>query len=170
MPVIRTRVQAFCLRARGLVRVDERRGLVAVKANEDIDDAAISQVEVVIDRVELPVKRHRLVAVRAMGRLGALEEIWFSAQLVTRTDFSTGRVPAGPFELRQGCGLLAQRLRHELEGRNLDRHGGDGAGFDCLPAAWTIGPPCMPTKGFDAAITSSTSERGTTGTCRDVRL
>lgn len=91
--------------------MDERRGLVAVETNEDIDDVAIGQAEVVIDRIELPVKGHRLFAVRAKRGLGALQKIGVPAQLVTRTNLSTGRVPSGPLNFGwfaaswlNGCG------------------------------------------------------------------
>jgi hypothetical protein len=101
---------------------------------------------VVINRIELPVKAHPLFAVRAERDLWALQEIGFPAQLVMRADLSTRRVPAGPFELRLVCGLLAQRLRHELEGRNLDRHSGVTAAasifFQATSTMWGASPAC----------------------------
>jgi hypothetical protein len=49
-----------------LSRVDERRGRVAAKTDEDIDDAGIGQTKLVIDRIELSIKCHWLFAVRAV--------------------------------------------------------------------------------------------------------
>jgi hypothetical protein len=71
----------------------------------------LGQAEVVIDRIELPVKGDRLFAIRAERGLGALQKSGVPAQLVTGTNLSTGRVPAGPLNFGwsaaswlNGCG------------------------------------------------------------------
>jgi hypothetical protein len=84
---------------------------VAVVSAKVVAAVAAMMLQSARQKFELPVKGHRLFAVRAERGFGALQKIGAPAQLVTRTNLSTGRVSAGPLNFGwsaaswlNGCG------------------------------------------------------------------
>jgi hypothetical protein len=67
-------------------RCDARRGLEAVEADEDVDNAHISEREVVADGVELPIEAHRVSARPAARVLRLRHAVRLAADAVSGPD------------------------------------------------------------------------------------
>src|SRR3954452_24903656 len=98
------------------IGLDESARFEASEANEHVDDPAIREDELVVDRVELAVEGHRFSAVGANWYLVLLDKRWRPTEAVTGPDLGTS-----PFETWESGCRVVQRFRHQPEGRYL-RH------------------------------------------------
>jgi hypothetical protein len=97
-----------------LAGLDERLSREAVETDEDVDNPAVGEDELVVNRVELPVEGCRLAAAWADGNLGCLEIGRRPTEFVSGTDLGVG-----PLEGRKGRSFFVERLGHEPERRDL---------------------------------------------------
>src|SRR5436190_21615023 len=81
------------------VGLDESARFETSEANEHVDDAAIREDELVVDRVELAVEGHRFSAVGANWYLVLLDKGWRPTEAVTGADLGTS--PSETWE--SGC-------------------------------------------------------------------
>lgn len=92
--------------------LQQRLRLKAVEAYEHVDHSAICQAELVVDRVQLCVERHRLAA-RTRRNVAGLNEVRLATELMPPTD-----VAPCPLERRESSGFVTQRLSRQPEWRN----------------------------------------------------
>jgi len=81
--------------------MDYRNRFIAIKANEYVNHATVSNTDIVIYGIQLTIEGHPSVATRTTWPLFILQELRLAAKLMPRPDFFRG-----PFEFWQASSLI----------------------------------------------------------------
>lgn len=117
---------------RHLSRADKRCRFEAFEADKDCDHARISKTELIVDRIELAVERHRL-AVAACWIVRRRQHRRFTTETVPSSNLWTR-----PLEPSQCSGLGRGRLGQQPESR--DHHSTILAAYGRFRRRWTAHP------------------------------